>query len=332
MSKMSLTKYLELICNLRYDAHILIGILLLEEEMSEAKTDSADLVAFANLDTCASPEDEVLSECLYRTVCLIAYGEGNGCFKDIDSFVSIRHRHQEEWDSEFENTREVDYWVYEVMLPYVGQINERPMVGELKIPRDYRNVLSFADRITWASRAIYETESYQIFTFCFEISDREKSEKWACSVAGQLIINAHVTPFYIGIYDSKPLFEPSTKADRLWLAFAELKPHQFPGICAVCGKAIDRKRESGGGKPKITCCKDHSIKFQNIKKTIKREALKIGDTSLSYTDKLEEAARTQCATDSKLNERRLLYPGIDLLAGMQISQGDAKVYGRAGGH
>ncbi len=284
--------------------------------MGDDTIKSANLVSFANLESPGLREDSrdtALSECLYRTICLIAYGNGNGCFEDIDSFISIGRRKEAFWDIDLEETRYGDYYTYKVVLPYARQCNEQPLVGDLKIPKDYRNPLNPVDKIVGASRAIYEDDGYQTFTFFYEGEDSEESEKWACNVAGQLIINAHVTPIYIGIYDGKPLFEPSTEADRLWLAFAELKKHQFPGICAVCGKAINRKREPGGGKPQKTC-KEHSDKFQNIKKSLKKKAREIDDTSMTHTDVCEMAARAQRVIRPELNERPLMYPGIEDLS------------------
>lgn len=285
---------------------------------------SAGFVSFANLESPGLREDSrdtALSECLYRTICLVAYGNDNGCFEDVEPFISIRPHHEEEWDDEPEGERDNDYYVYKIEMPYARQHNEQPLVGDLKIPKKYRNPLNPYDKIVRASRAICGTEDYQVFTFCFEISDDEKSEKWACSVAGQLIINAHITPIYIGIYDGKPLFEPSSEADRLWLAFAELKKHQFPGICAVCGKAINRKRESGGGKPQKTC-KDHSNKFQNIKKQLHKEANEAGNTEMAYADVCEMAARAQRMRRPELNERPLMYPGIEGLSYTYMSTDD----------
>ena len=302
--------------------------------MDDEKTISADLVSFANLESQGLREDSrdtALSECLYRTICLVAYGNGNGCFDDIDSFISIKRRSKAFWDVDLEDMVYGDYYMYEVLLPYARQCNEQPLVGDLKIPRDYRNPLSFVDKIVGASRTIYEDDGYQIFTFFYEGEDSEESEKWACSVAGQLIINAHITPIYIGIYDGKPLFEPSTEADRLWLAFAELKKHQFPGICAVCGKAVNRKRESAGGKPQKTC-KDHSNKFQNIKKQLHKEANEAGNTEMANADVCEMAARAQRAIRPELNERPLMYPGIEDLSYTYMSADDLGTGESAGDH
>lgn len=304
--------------------------------MGDGITKSAALVSFANLESSGLREDSrgtALSECLYRTICLVAYGNGNGCFEDVEPFVSIRQHHEEEWDGELEDERDIDYYIYEVVMPYTGQHNERPLVGDLKIPKEYHNPLDPKDKIVRASRAIHKTENYQVFTLDYEFGckrigykiddgDGEESRRWACNVAGQLIINAHIAPIYIGIYDGKPLFEPDTKADKLWLAFAELKQHQFPGICAVCGKAVDRKREPGGGKPQKTC-KDHSDKFQNIKKQLRKKAREIGDTSMAYTDICEMAARAQRAIRPELNERSLMYPGIECMSTDDLGTGES---------
>lgn len=284
--------------------------------MGDSITKSATLVSFANLESPGLREDSrdtVLSECLYRTICLVAYGNGNGCFEDVEPFISIRPHHEEEWDDELEGERDNDYYVYKIEMPYARQHNEQPLVGDLKIPKEYRNPLNPDDKIVRASRAICGIEDYQVFTFCFEISDDEKSEKWACNVAGQLIINAHIAPTYVGIYDGKPLFEPNTETDRLWLAFAELKQHQFPGLCAVCGKAINRKREPGGGKPQKTC-KEHPDKFQNMKKSLKKAALEVGDTTMPWGNTCEMAVRAQRAIRPELNERPLMYPAIEDLS------------------
>jgi len=303
--------------------------------MSDSITKSATLVSFANLESPGLREDSrdtVLSECLYRTICLVAYGNGNGCFEDVEPFISIRPHHEEEWDDELEGERDNDYYVYKIEMPYARQHNEQPLVGDLKIPKEYRNPLNPDDKIVRASRAICGIEDYQVFTFCFEISDDEKSEKWACNVAGQLIINAHIVSTYVGIYDGKPLFEPNTMDDRLWLAFAELKQHQFPGLCAVCGKAINRKRKSGGGKPQKTCSKDHSTKLQNIKKQLHKEANETGNTEMTYADVCEMAARAQRAIRPELNKRPLMYPGIEALSHANISVNDFEVEESEGDH
>lgn len=307
--------------------------------MDDEKTISADFVSFANLESSGLREDSldtVLSECLYRTICLVAYGNGNGCFEDVKPFVSIKQHHEEEWDDELEDERDIDYYVYEIVMPYARQHNERPLVGDLKIPKEYRNPFNPDDKIVRASRSIHETENYQIFTLDYEFGhkmfgykiedgDSEKSKRWACNVAGQLIINAHIAPTYIGIYDGKPLFEPNTGTDRLWLAFAELKQHQFPGLCAVCGKAINRKRESGGGKPQKTC-KDHSDKFQNIKKQLHKKAVEVGVFDIANADICEMTARALRAIRPELNERPLMYPGTEILsyACMSMDNSDAK--------
>lgn len=296
--------------------------------MENDKMTAADLVSFANLETPESEanlSDEVLNECLYRTICLIAYGNGNGCIEDIDPFVRIEEHHEEEWDCELESMRYDDFYVYDVLLPYTRQYGEQPLVGNLKIPKGYRNALNPVDKIISASRTTHEDEDkdegWQVFSFIYEIGDSDESRRWACNVAGQLIVNAHIAPFYIGIYDGKPLFEPNTMDDRLWLAFAELKQHQLPGICAVCGKAIDRKRESSGGKPQKTCI-EHSNKFQNIKKQLKKEAKEIGDTNMAYADKCEMAARAQRMMQPELNKRMLMFPGKEILSYANVSMSD----------
>lgn len=288
--------------------------------MGRAKIDSADLVAFANLDTCVSPEDEILGECLYRAICLVAYGNDNGCFGDIEPFASIEYYLLDEWDNELESMRDMQSAACKVVLPYARRTSEQPLAGDLKIPKDYRNALNPVNRITSASREINAAEGYQIFSFHYEIddnADNDESEQWAFGVAGQLIINAHIAPIYIGIYDGEPLFEPNTEADRLWLAFAKLQKHQFPGICAVCGKAIDRKRESGGGKPKKTCG-EHSYKFQNEKRRLRNEAQKIGNTDLADAKECEMAVRAQRQVRSELNERPLRGITTDTLANTHV--------------
>lgn len=309
--------------------------------MGVKKPTSADLVSLANelpnsKDVSEISHDEALGESLYRTTCLVAYGNGNGCFEDVAPFLSIKHHHDEEYDPLLEAEREEDCDVYKVVLPYAApyvgygwHCDERPLARDLKIPKEYRNSLNPTDKITWASRTICEDKKYQVFTFHFEITDDEKSRRWACLVAGQLIINAHIAPIYIGIYDGKPLFEPKTEADRLWLAFAELKKHQFPGICAVCGKAIDRKRESGGGKPQKTC-NEHSNKLQNMKKQIRKDALEIGDTSMAYADIREMAARCQRTIKPELNERPLMPLGKEVLSYACMSMNDPETKESAG--
>lgn len=312
--------------------------------MDNPKVGSADLVAFANLEMPEfekGPLDKALSESLYRTISLVAYGNGNGCFEDVSPFLDIAHHHRQEWDEQLEEERVDDWYTYEIVLPYVRRYLDHPEEGALKIPRHYRNSLNPTDSIRSATRSVvmtqeyqisetegyemFESEGFQVFSFDFGISDSEESRRWACNVAGQLIINAHIAPLYTGMYDGKPLFEPNTMDDRLWLAFAELRQHQFPGICAVCGKALNRKRETNGGKPQKTC-QSHSNALQNIKKQLRKKAREIGDTSMAYKDICEMAARAQRTTKQGLNERPLTYPGIEILsyACMSMDNSDAK--------
>lgn len=278
----------------------------------------------------------VHSENMYRTSSLLAYGAGLASFRDISDFVSSRRvkttmRSENEGEDGIEITIELPYmpqsfdidslWL-QVPRTYDSPLSSMPFrMPPVKIEciEECGIVLLTATAILWLgivdrkerklrSAMLKEAPSEQreeLIEKAIEIDmDNLKAIREPYKLLGQLIVNAHVARAYVGLFDGKPAFSPVSYVDQLWQAMSELSDKQLPGLCPVCGKVIDRRRDARGGHPKNTCCNAHSDKFTNLKARIRKKSLET-DKPLTRRNELEEAVRKERWEVDGRNERPL---------------------------
>ena len=256
--------------------------------------------------------DAALIQCenLYRVACLLAYGNGLAGFCDIAKFVQVV---EEPYASDLlsdgsgEQQDEDAMLKLTVTLPYSRWFDDARIPDALSTPKRYHRILNpNVPTFLCVEYSAFASKHYQVFEMLYHpdictvrqgnISEWREPYK----IIGQVIANAHTFGNYLGMYDGKPLFEERCVFDFLWQTIAELADKQAPGICPVCGKVIDRRRNKKGGHPKKTC-DAHSDKFQNMKKALQKN----GDPDMRFSDKCEEAVRQQRWRDASLNERPL---------------------------
>lgn len=255
--------------------------------------------------------DVALIQCenLYRVAALLAYGNGLAGYCDVERFTLVEGvspngattpNHSDGYD-------ESELLTVTVTMPYAWGYDEGRIPERLETSRAYRSVLN-PDKpvllsIEYSAYMSKGYQEYKALTYPDIATAQRKYEQASpetCKRIGQLIVNAQTLNNYLGVYDGKPLFESRCGFDALWQAMAELTDKQAPGICPVCGKVVDRRRDEKGGHPKKTCAA-HSDKFHNMKKKLQRS----GDKAMLFSDKCEEAVRQQRWHDASLNERPL---------------------------
>lgn len=250
------------------------------------------------------------SENLYRVACLLAYGNGLADLCDIERFTVMADTAS---PSDVPKTRadngseEDPLFMLRVTLPYARWVDDARIPELLSTSVNHRQIVNPGKpTFLYVERSVYMSKGYQtydLFGYPSALTaKRGGAYNWseACRFMGQVIANAQTFNNYLGIYNGRPLFESRCGFDSLWQALAELADKQAPGICPVCGRVIDRRRNEKGGHPKKTCAA-HSDKFQNMKKALQKS----GDPDMRFADKCEEAVRQQRWNDESLNERPL---------------------------
>lgn len=284
------------------------------------------------------------SENMYRAASLMAYGNGLAAFEDIERFALHRRIKS---DIRSEDGAE-DAIEIEVMLPYrqecfdinTGEFQvpsaydsplspcafQMPSVTVEAVEGD-QVILVKAILLPWLGlldgvecdvrRNVhkrgavngYTRKANSLIAQLDEAAYRRLEElREPYRLLGQLISNAHAANAYIGVFDGKPEFVTNSHIGQLWQAMVELKDNQIPGICPICGKVIDRRRNAKGGHPKNTCCNAHSDKFSNERRRIRDESVE--DASrVSITDgtALEQIVRAERWTKPGRNERPLMF-------------------------
>lgn len=291
------------------------------------------------------------SENMYRAATLMAYGNGLAVFEDIESFVSHRRIKSDiRSDDGKEDGIEID-----VMLPYgdecfdisSGKLQvplaydsslsshafQMPSVTVEKIGNN-KAILIKAIVLPWLAllngterelrRKVHEKtekERYtrKVYAFIAALDEaaykRLEGLKGPYMLLGQLVSNMHASNAFIGVFDGKPQFRPRSFIDQLWQAMAELKDNQLPGICPICGKVIDRRRDARGGHPKNTCCSSHSDKFANERRRIRNESSEDASRdTITYREELEQIVRKERWTTPGRNERPLRFLTFDAIS------------------
>lgn len=269
----------------------------------------ANLPAELSAVTLGQQDQELLlhSECMYRVCSLIAFGLGLACFDDIWEFVDFKpsvERALGIGESEYDKDAMI-YIGLTVKLPYVSDLfRNKGSRYLIKRQSDSDLLLSVnsdstafngsirLENINNKSMIVRCGISNQAF-FTTKIRELLKKEKSAEIIRatllalGQLIANEFARDFYIGTFNGTPLFEPQDRMQAAWHDLVTLKDKQLPGLCPVCGKVVDRWCGPNGGKPKITCCDEHSDAFQNERKRLQ----KTDDVDMKYSDKCAMKAR-----------------------------------------
>ena len=279
-----------------YDALLnMLGFHRYQNELSEAGAMTAALIQCENL---------------YRTSCLLAYGNGLAGYCDIKEFAGITEVPLPN-DESIANGFDGDTMVcLKAVLPYSKWLDDARIPDALSTPGEYHGILNpNRPSFLYVEHSFYGGEGYQTYEmFCYSDGDTAKQSarnEWRepFKLIGQVIASSLTFSNYVGVFDGKPLFDAKCGFDSLWQAMAELTDKQAPGICPVCGKVIDRRRDGKGGHPKKTCAA-HSDKFQNMKKALQKS----GNPAMRFSDKCEEAVRQQRWHDASLNERPLTFP------------------------
>ncbi len=259
----------------------------------------------------------VQSESLYRVARLLAYGNNLAGFCDIEKFARVIEEPVSVDDSAISYEEEdTDVMLrVEVVLPCSAWFDSARIPDVLSTPRKYHGVLNpNAPTFLFVDYSSYAGSHCQMYSMlCYpdvSTSKQDDISQWreAYKVIGQVIANSHAFGSYLGVYDGKPLFEPSCGFDSLWQAMVELADKQAPGICPVCGRVIDRRRDKKGGHPKKTCT-SHSDKYHNMKKALRKS----GGSEMQFVDNCEKAVRQQRWHDSTINERPLTFPGMAMV-------------------
>lgn len=284
------------------------------------------------------------SENMYRAASLMAYGNGLAAFEDIERFALHRRIKS---DIRSEDGAE-DAIEIEVMLPYrqecfnisTGKLqvphaydsplsscafqmpsvtveavdgNQAILVKAIVLP--WLGLLDGAEyelRRIMREKAVTDEYMRKVSVLIARLDDdayRRLGElREPYRLLGQLIANAHAVNAYIGVFGGKPEFVSKSYIDQLWQAMVELKDNQIPGICPICGKVIDRRRDAKGGHPKSTCCNAHSDKLSNERRRIRDESVEDAN-QVPITDSalLEQAVRKERWTRPGRNERPLKF-------------------------
>ena len=277
----------------------------------------------------------VHSENMYRAASLMAYGIGLACYEDVASFTTT-----EPTKSSLRSEEEEDALLVSISLPYMRQCFDigsgaipvphkydndlNPLAFKIptlhmEMPDDGRQVVLKAHiipgiRLCDTRESVIRREAYKRGEKArlskLDEYDMAKLQhlKEPFKVLGQLIANLHTRAIYIGVFDGKPEFGPVSYIGQLWQTMVELKDKQLPGICPICGKVIDRRRDSNGGHPKNTCCNSHSDKFSNRRREIREDSTKDANAkSITLTEELELAVRRERWTATGRNERPLRF-------------------------
>lgn len=261
------------------------------------------------------------SECLYRVCSLIAFGLGLACLDDIQGFTDIRvYAANPETDRTIDN--EPDDTVYvgvDVRLPYVPDLLENHQTRYLRKREKERDLIKTlgGDSVAFYGGVSLTPVSEEslivhcgISNFSFEATtlqdllEDEKSSKVIHETIlslGQLIANEFARDFFIGVFDSVPLFEPKNRLQAAWHDLVTLTDRQLPGLCPVCGRVVDRWRGNEGGRPMASCCTKHGNDFQNEQKRLR----KLGDPDMQFRDKCAMKAREMRYRDDN-NQRPLM--------------------------
>lgn len=123
-----------------------------------------------------------------------------------------------------------------------------------------------------------------------ELLEHDKSKKIlqdTLLALGQLIANEFARDSFVGVFDGMPLFEPGGRIQAAWHDLVTLTDKQLPGLCPVCGRVVDRWCGLKGGKPKITCCNQHSDAYSNEQRRLKG----LGDPEMMFSHKRATKAR-----------------------------------------
>ena len=255
-------------------------------------------------------------EALYRVSCLLAYGNGLASYYDIKEFARITDTPIPA-DELTANGYDGDTMPkIEVVLPYSKWFDNARIPDALSTPKTHHGILNpNKPTFPYVEYSSYAGKGYQIYEMlCYpdvKTARLGALTEWRepFKLIGQVIANALTFCNYVGMYDGKPLFEVKCGFDFLWQAIAELADRQAPGICPVCGKVVDRRRNERGGHPKKTCAA-HSDKFHNMRKALQKS----GDSNMRFADRCEEAVRQQRWIDESLNERPLRFLGKAVFA------------------
>lgn len=246
-------------------------------------------------------------EQLYRVISLIAYGntyEKNGkpiglaTWKDIEKFCY------------FNSEDKVNTFVVE--LPIADSTVEEREGTSLPIPSAMRGLYS---GVTANTHAFSDCQTFTLFSTCLvdehgaRVVPKLDARNMA-AILGQLIANKFVTETFRGWFDGKPQMESNDEVIEAWITLASLPRKSAPRLCQCCGKALDGRVGSKGGRRALTCSKsisNCSATFNNEQRRLVNE----NDPAAGLIDTLEQKAREVRWRDNN-DARPLEYPVIEL--------------------
>lgn len=267
------------------------------------------------------------SESLYRVGSLIAFGIGLASYKDIRDFVQF-----DRLETEDGHGQKYYQSAVRIVLPWAPTVSVMPLPEKL----EWKQLLSFSqenelygpiycnpftcpDGSTtyvvscllsnrWVDRVLSQKrfEEKPIEDILLHPKNL-KVLKTSLKDLGQTIANAYARGNFVGIFNKKPLYQPSNLIDSSWQDLVSLTDKQLPGICPVCGKVVDRRTGSRGGQPKMACL-EHAVAFQNEKTRLKDS----DDPDMKYKDKLAMKAR-EMRWRHGMNQRPLMFSGVEVL-------------------
>lgn len=229
---------------------------------------------------------------------MLAYGNGLAGYCDVREFAKIAEVSVPE-DTSAANGYDGDTMpCIKVALSFSKWLDDAHIPEALSTPKEHHGILNPSKpTFPYVEYSFHTGKGYQIFEMPFypgaQVRPLSSVAEWhePFKLIGQVIANAFTFGNYVGVYDGKPLFDAKCGFDSLWQAIAELTDKQASGICPVCGKVIDRRRDEKGGHPKKTCAA-HSDKFHNMKKALQKN----GNPNMRFADRCEETVRNNAGS------------------------------------
>lgn len=261
-------------------------------------------------------EEKAHSECMYRVCSLLAFGEGLACWDDIKDFVKLSRSEYEPDPHDIENEKFVMPRAnlgIDVLLPYepffarewVGRALPLREDCSLSMWAEHNKVkFKFAEHSTsktfTTSLGVYEQKdslgSHALIASCAiyhglvaesepeediitEILDDAYYQEVIRAAIGEIgwsIANAFAQHCIKGFFDGWPMVEARTAIEDAWVDLISLKQKQFPAICPVCGRVVDRRQPKGGRLPEA--CRpngaiSHGRDYQNERVRLARSGL-----------------------------------------------------------
>ena len=268
-------------------------------------------------------DEKLSSECMYRVCCLIAFGMNMACFDDIKSFVKLSCTKYDPDPNDFDNEYFVmppDSLGITVHLPYEQDFirewagNNLPLWDSCVGRPPYRvnNKINFKEGLvqgvfltnlivrehfdSFDSRAVlvecailHEGINHEPLENVLYRVDHDEVVRAAIGEIGCAIANGFAHHCMKGYSNARPIFEVQKETDNAWIDLVCLRRKDFPSICPVCGRVVDR-RQPKGGRPPETCRPNgavrHGTTYQNWKTKIAHS-----ESSMFKNDLIAMAAR-----------------------------------------